>query len=97
MTTLSPPPTPSPPVGRSARPATRQEQLIAAAERFGHLELGDKRWESEQVALDQLLVEAVQLSTGPRRAVWDSIVADPTTPLVVKLRTLGAVLQSFRM
>lgn len=89
MTTLSPPPTPCPPVGRSARPATRQEQLSAAADRFGNLEAGDKRWESEQDLLDQLLVEAVQLATSPRK---ENTMTCPTKRKTARVTVLTAFL-----
>lgn len=87
--------TESPGVHRAYQ-ANRREQLVAAASRFGQMELSDQRWTFEEGVLDRLLQEAVELSTSPRRAVWQTIVEDPATPLVVKLRTLAVVLQSFR-
>lgn len=83
------------PVGDRAYQANRRE-LVAAAGRFGQMDLHDPRWTVEERVLDQLLHEAVELSTSPRRAVWQTIAGDPATPLVVKLRTFAAVVGSLQ-
>lgn len=76
--------------------ANRCGQLVVAAGRFGQMDLCDPRWTVEERVLDQLLHEAVELSTSPRRAVWQTIAGDPATPLVVKLRTFAAVVGSLQ-
>lgn len=94
MTALNTLSTPRGTVGDRAYPATRPEELIAAADWFGQMKLSDHRWVYEERQLDGLLRDAVTLSTNPRKAVWQTIIEDSATPLVVKLRTFAAAVES---
>lgn len=94
MTALNTLSTPRATVGDRANPGTRPEELIAAADRFGQMQLSDQRWVYEERQLDGLLRDAVTLSTNPRRTVWQTIIEDSDTPLVVKLRTFAAAVES---
>lgn len=94
MTALSTRPASRVAVGPPPLPETRDEQLTAAAERFAQMDLRDERWVYEEHALDLLLQETVRTSSSPRAAVWQMVIEEPATPLVVKLRTLAAAVGS---
>jgi hypothetical protein len=89
----------SPRGGRNptARPlATTVEELRRKADEFGQLDLGDPGWVQMEAVLDRALRDGVTTSEDRRVAVWEEIIDDPRTPLVVKLRTFSAMLPTLR-
>jgi hypothetical protein len=73
-------------------PRSAVDERAPSADEFGQVDLGDPRWVQMETVLDGVLRDAVTRSEDPQAAVWEEIVDDPGTPLVVKLRTLARAL-----
>jgi hypothetical protein len=78
----------------SRQPTSTVEHLRQQADEFGQMDLGDPRWLQLTPVLDRALRDVVTMSEDPRAAIWEEIVDDSETPLVVKLRAFTAMLST---